>query len=652
MSESEIGEMVPELSRAVVLAKFDMHIYTSELTPEELEEAIKEYGIPLDLHPQLPPPDLTMDKLPFAFIGIYVEQIEQGGLRIPFSTFFLAVIRHFGVHVSQLIPMGAHRVIMFEIRCRSLAVNVSVPLFRVFYKLCKQGHWFSFKNKVEGRARKCFKERHADSDLRDDFPTNYQERDAARLSAVIVPLRPPPLITMDDFLSLPEWTRVVVSWGQPITEEQRPKKHVTEPLKIGEPIPELSPRQKNLEKSDPKVVAAREKSEQKSLAKAQAKRGGGVLDAVAKKKRARKDLEPQGSRSVGTHLSATPSHSVAPAAAVDTTNVVENVDVTIANVIDGAPVFTEPPRRVSVAAGVGKKLVTYLTRPRWARFPIALCVLRWMGVLEGIRRRQISLMGLRDDLWICTYRDCKELITHLATPAEDEFLRSLSNVDVVRRAYESLGRCVLSQGELLKPNADLSKEFSLLSSAHSSCVDKERVLLDRLKKVETKRDDWRRTASEQVERIKGLEVSSEAQGKLLETAEERVRFLEGENVKLAAGMAKEEMSIAAPVSLCFTAGWLGGLSLGRTPDQIEELIAQSDNLDVEGSKTWKAKHRELFTKSYPFIQKVFDSYRLPFESLMKLIPDASSSAPVDETATPASDGASDRAVVGGSVPET
>ncbi|GJU75069.1 hypothetical protein Tco_1272139 [Tanacetum coccineum] len=54
---------------------------------------------------------------------------------------------------------------------------------------------------------------------------------------------------------------------------------------------------------------------------------------------------------------------------------------------------------------------------------------------------------------ICTFRACKELVTHLATPAEDEFLQSLSNVEVVRRAYELLGRCVLSQGELLNSSS-------------------------------------------------------------------------------------------------------------------------------------------------------------------------------------------------------
>nr|GEZ82146.1 hypothetical protein [Tanacetum cinerariifolium] len=549
--------------------KFDMHVYISEMTSEELEDAIREYGIPLDLHPQLPPPDLTMDKLPSEFIGIYVEKMEQGDLRIPFSTFFLAVIRRFGVHVSQLISIGVHWVIMFEIRCRSLAFNVTVSLFRVFYKLCKQGYWFSFENKVGDRARNCFKEitsslrgwkkkfflidgraipkampwRHADSDLRDDFPTNYRERDAARLSDVTVPLCPPPrhllymcelttlFITMDDFLSLPEWTGVVVSRGDPITEEQRPKKRVIKPLEVEVPIPRLYPRRKNLEKSDPKVVAAREKSELKILAKAQAKREGGSLEGV-------------------DSSSCYPLHSVIPAAAVDTTNVVEKVDVAIANVVDGAPVFIEPQRRVSVTVRAGKKIndLSIETRlgpssdhvvhspldgnARRGEDTMNLSGVHPSGLTDdgdsgadGSEFRFVPDWGLRDDLRICTYRACKELITHLATPAEGEFLQSLSNVDVVRQAYESLDLCnqnEVDHGELDRArnellnvshaNVDLSKEFSLLSNTHSSCTDRERALLNQLKELKTEKEIWRCTASEQVEKVKSLEASSDAQG--------------------------------------------------------------------------------------------------------------------------------------------
>ncbi|GJU81537.1 hypothetical protein Tco_1283902 [Tanacetum coccineum] len=78
MSGSEPGEMAPESSRAVVLPKFDMHIYTSKFTPSELKEAIGEYCIPPDLHPRLPPLGMMINRLPSRYISLYIEQLEQG----------------------------------------------------------------------------------------------------------------------------------------------------------------------------------------------------------------------------------------------------------------------------------------------------------------------------------------------------------------------------------------------------------------------------------------------------------------------------------------------------------------------------------------------------------------------------------------------
>ncbi|GKE34417.1 hypothetical protein Tco_1453739 [Tanacetum coccineum] len=87
-------------------------------------------------------------------------------------------------------------------------------------------------------------------------------------------------------------------------------------------------------------------------------------------------------------------------------------------------------------------------------------------------------------------------------------------------------------------------------------------------------------------------------------------MLEGENTKLVAGLAQAEMdhqklvqefvktlytrvkyrkSLAVPIGLCFTAGWLGGLSL------------------------------------------VVDSYRLPMDDLLKISPDVPSPTANAET---------------------
>ncbi|GKG16869.1 hypothetical protein Tco_0361826, partial [Tanacetum coccineum] len=85
-----------------------------------------------------------MSELPNDAIGIYHQMSDFSGVRIPFSSFFLAVIKHYRVHFSQLGPLGLNKVITFEVLCRSLQIEPTVTLFRVFQTLCKQGDWFSF----------------------------------------------------------------------------------------------------------------------------------------------------------------------------------------------------------------------------------------------------------------------------------------------------------------------------------------------------------------------------------------------------------------------------------------------------------------------------------------------------------------------------
>ncbi|GJW14332.1 hypothetical protein Tco_0018465 [Tanacetum coccineum] len=85
-----------------------------------------------------------MSELPDDAIGIYHRMFDFSGVRIPFSSFLLALIKHCRVHFSQLGPLGLNKVITFEVLCRSLQIQPTMTLFRVFQTLCKQGDWFSF----------------------------------------------------------------------------------------------------------------------------------------------------------------------------------------------------------------------------------------------------------------------------------------------------------------------------------------------------------------------------------------------------------------------------------------------------------------------------------------------------------------------------
>ncbi|GJZ20285.1 hypothetical protein Tco_0556875 [Tanacetum coccineum] len=86
-----------------------MDLYQSRLTQDDLKDMIIKYKIPHDLHPRLPSKEFVMFKLPDDAIGIYHRMIDFSGVRIPFSLFLLALIKHYRVHFSQLGPLGLNK---------------------------------------------------------------------------------------------------------------------------------------------------------------------------------------------------------------------------------------------------------------------------------------------------------------------------------------------------------------------------------------------------------------------------------------------------------------------------------------------------------------------------------------------------------------
>ncbi|GJZ16261.1 hypothetical protein Tco_0551938 [Tanacetum coccineum] len=600
MSGSEPGEMASGGSKAVVFPKFDMHIYTSELISSKLGKAVKEYCIPLDLHPRLSPSGMMMNKLPSWYSGLYIEQLEQGGLRVLFSSFFLVVIRHFGVHVSQLVPMGVNRVILFEIRCVSLNISLTVPLFWVFYKLCKQGYWFSFENKTESLTKKCFKKvtsslkgwkkkfflldpraipdampwRHGDTDLYDDFSENYNENDDARLSEFLVPLRPPPrhflyvcgltmacrhlklhynirdqdknVIDMDTFLKLPTWTGTLTAF------------------------------QKSLEKPNSKIAAAQEKKEEQSLAKAEAKRtgagGAGAAPEVTKK----------------------PVAVVAPVVAKDILHVErEVVDLRGNTCVPTPPIVTNQP---------SPHLEHHNTHENAAFDAHSSQSSHQGNGDESVDHRYVPNWGLRDDLHIYTFRVCRELISYLATPVEDEFLGNLSNVKFISRAYQTMWQSILAQGELLKRHEQLNHDYVDLQN----CDDAHLVDLEHLRATLRRANQDNDGLSKKLTLLDSVHSECSSREKELSDRVEdlpRIRVLEREKLALSTEVAQAEADRKKLVR------------------EFIHVVVKRLHTSVEYRKSLaasEAKHQELFTMHYTYIQKVTESYDLLMSELLEV----------------------------------
>ncbi|GJS44858.1 hypothetical protein Tco_0594979 [Tanacetum coccineum] len=150
--------------------------------------SLAEYKIPLDLHPRLPSEEFVMSELPDDAIG---SLLSVGSL-------------------------GLNKVVTFEVLYRSLQIEPTVTLFRIFQTLCKQGHWFSFGKRCAPSLvciddnRSCMKHwksgfflidridipdymswRHSKSAINDLKPPagSFNMEDVRRLSAHVVKLR-------------------------------------------------------------------------------------------------------------------------------------------------------------------------------------------------------------------------------------------------------------------------------------------------------------------------------------------------------------------------------------------------------------------------------------------------------------------------------
>ncbi|GJU62856.1 hypothetical protein Tco_1244691, partial [Tanacetum coccineum] len=252
--EDQAVEVVPPV-------KSDMHSYSSTMIAMDVKALALKHNIPLDLHPVALTAEWTMDKLTDHFIGLYEQYFEFSGVRVPFATLLLAVLDHFRVHISQLVPIGLTRLTLFEL-----------------YSIPQAMAW-----------------RHHDSNIHDPLPTDgFSASDVATLTSQSIDVRPVPsellfhagLATTWEFSGfLPVFKDTegngndpllfiydpyllfgdVLSARNPITQR------TTDPLPVNQSPPEKTTRLKEVETSDPKIVAIRERKA-RAVAKKRAER--------------------------------------------------------------------------------------------------------------------------------------------------------------------------------------------------------------------------------------------------------------------------------------------------------------------------------------------------------------------------------------------
>ncbi|GJY42088.1 hypothetical protein Tco_0429358 [Tanacetum coccineum] len=180
-----------------------MHIYVSQLKDAELKTLIATYDIPLDLRPHLPDSNFGMINLLAGdtAIGIYSRIFDSSGVRIPFSSFLLVVLKYFKVHISQLVPLGLSKVITFEVTKSGL-------------KQWKEKFFLIDRRAIPFHMPL----RHPDSCITDKIPTDFNQDHVDQLKAHIMKLRDilegvrsdNTAMSIHDFLCMPSLEKAMV----------------------------------------------------------------------------------------------------------------------------------------------------------------------------------------------------------------------------------------------------------------------------------------------------------------------------------------------------------------------------------------------------------------------------------------------------------
>ncbi|GJV31126.1 hypothetical protein Tco_1391526 [Tanacetum coccineum] len=117
------------------------------LTERALQIFCQTYHIPDEVHPQLANLDQTIHEMPIGKIGVYTRFFEYANFRLPFSTFFVDVLRYYRIYISQLSVISAAKVSHFEVLCRVHGFEPTVGLFRCLYVNSKNKGWMSFSKR-------------------------------------------------------------------------------------------------------------------------------------------------------------------------------------------------------------------------------------------------------------------------------------------------------------------------------------------------------------------------------------------------------------------------------------------------------------------------------------------------------------------------
>ena len=230
-----------------------------------------------------------------------------------------------------------------------------------------------------------------------------------------------------------------------------------------------------------------------------------------------------------------------------------------------------------------------------------------------------------------TKATCHKMISQLSTPAEQKFQRSFSHKEALRRCYYKLGTAVSTVADLLDRDEDLWLSHEKLKEDHEKLKEKYEGRKAQVLSLQQEKKDLEVKLDKRNKEV-GLEESlKRCMNEKIIGQKEKIALLESEKERVVRDLLPTVVSRllkseeyqkhhACVQSLSFSAGYIAGLKLGRSPEVYEELVASAIDLDVDAEKTFEPAFEELFDTSYSYIEQVSASYSSSVTELLDIHP--------------------------------
>ncbi|GJU54525.1 gypsy type transposase [Tanacetum coccineum] len=497
------------------------------------------------------------------------------------------------------------------------------------------------------------------------------------------------IVTMSEYLRFPFLDGATIGQGDALSARNPITQRTTGPLPVNQSPPEKTARLKEVETSDPKIVAIRERKARAAAKKrAERKRAAdGEGDSKGKTKRRKVSaVRAEEEDSTEEASSASPLRAMAPNPSL----LLKDVnDVEIAESQEDEHVSI--PRHDSANTSIhnyaedhdesfneseGHDLtmtetveIHHANETRLTETPVPASNPEKTVVPDIVPVVRSNIAGDRADgaessrpgsvyvpEWtihrrsrVDTPEECRELawfsIARGAMAQTDALLRFEALYDAHLALKE---RCEDVTRQLVSTRTDfthVSNLYNTLSSRYQQVRGEHAGCAEKLADAERERDELRAVNADQASHIKELEAELARKDSALvfsdrisnERAAENERlvsqlgFLEKEKIdsigKLLPTVVRRLLnsheykeSLSVPFNLAIQAGWAKGLAMKRSEEDLMDVLREVQGFDPHSDTRMTVEYDKLFTKTYPYVEKISGLPRRTIQELLKMYP--------------------------------